>query len=270
MDIIEAILLGIIQGATEFLPISSSGHLLLIPSLLNIEEPNLNAIAMAHQGTLLAVIIYFRHDLWSIITSVLRGLKTRQPMAAADSRLGWYIVAGSIPAVIFGLLLDDVLESALSNPSIAAVLLLCNAAILVLGERALRGTKTLSTFLPTDAIAIGVAQVAALFPGISRSGVTMSTGMARGLDRSSAARFSFLLGVPVIAGAGLIAAYELVISPGLADNLVFLGVTFITAFVVGYLCIYFLLRWVKSHTLYIFAVYCALAGSLYLLIEWLR
>jgi len=270
VNIIEAIILGIIQGATEFLPISSSGHLLLVPSILNIAEPNLNAIAMAHQGTLLAIIVYFRHDLWQIITAVFEGVKNRQPLATAHSRLGWYIAAGSIPAVIAGLLLDDILKDALSNPTVAAVLLLFNAVILVLGERALKGGKTISNLLPIDAIAIGIAQVVALFPGISRSGVTMSAGMGRGFDRSSAARFSFLLGVPVIAGAGLIAAYELARSPDIADNLAYLGVTFITAFIVGYLCIYFLLRWVRSHSLYIFAIYCALAGSLYLIFEWLR
>jgi undecaprenyl-diphosphatase len=270
VNIIEAIILGIIQGATEFLPISSSGHLLLIPSLLDLSEPDLNAIAIAHQGTLLAILVYFRHDLWQIITSVFAGIRNRQPLATANSRLGWYIAAGSIPAVLAGIFLNNIIEDALSNPSLAAVLLLFNAVILVLGERALKGGKNLSNLLPVDAIAIGTAQVFALLPGISRSGVTMSASMGRGFDRSSAARFSFLLGVPVIAGAGLIAAYELARSPNLGDELIYLGVTFITAFVVGYLCIYFLLRWVRNHSLYIFAIYCALAGSLYLIIEWLR
>ncbi|MGB3714187.1 MAG: undecaprenyl-diphosphate phosphatase [Candidatus Promineifilaceae bacterium] len=270
VDIIEAILLGIIQGATEFLPISSSGHLLLIPSLFNLDEPNLNAIAMAHQGTLLAVIFYFRHDLWQIISSVYKGIKTRRPFATAHARLGWYIAAGSIPAIIAGLLFEDILEKVLTNPSIEAVLLICTAAILVLGERALKGGKTLSTMALPDAMVIGLAQALALLPGISRSGVTMSTGLGRSFDRSTAARFSFLLGVPVIAGAGLLAALELAQAPDIGDQLGYLVATFITAFIVGYLCIYFLLKWVRQHSLYIFAVYCALAGSLYLLIEWIR
>jgi undecaprenyl-diphosphatase len=270
LDIIEAILLGIVQGATEFLPISSSGHLLLVPSLFNLTEPNLNAIAMAHQGTLLAVIIYFRRDLWQIISSVYGGIKSRQPLATTHARLGWYIAAGSIPAIIAGLLFEDVLERTLSYPSIAAILLLFNALILVLGERAFSGGKTLSTLALPDALLIGLAQTLALLPGISRSGVTMSTGLARSFDRSTAARFSFLLGVPVIAGAGVLAAIELAQAPDIGDQLGYLAATFITAFVVGYLCIYFLLRWVRRHSLYIFAVYSALAGSLYLLVEWIR
>ena len=118
LNIIEAILLGVIQGATEYLPISSSGHLLLIPSLFNLDEPNLNAIAIAHQGTLLAVIVYFRRDLWQIISSVYKGVKTRQPLATTHSRLGWYIAAGSIPAILAGLLLEDILEKILTNPSV--------------------------------------------------------------------------------------------------------------------------------------------------------
>ncbi|MFN2187143.1 MAG: undecaprenyl-diphosphate phosphatase, partial [Candidatus Promineifilaceae bacterium] len=221
-------------------------------------------------GTLLAVLIYFRRDLWNIFTGVVEGIRLRQPLAGQDSRLGWFIILGSIPAVIFGLLFNDALEKALANPSAAALLLLGNALILTAGEKSLRGFKSLSAILPTDAITIGLAQVAALFPGISRSGVTISTGLVRGFDRSSATRFSFLLGVPVIAGAGLIAAVELVNSPDLGENIVALVVTFFTAFIVGYLCIYFLLRWVKNHTLYIFAIYSALAGSFYLIIEWIR
>ena len=266
MNVVEAIILGIIQGATEFLPISSSGHLLLIPSLLSIEEPNINAIAMAHQGTLLAVILYFRSDLWRILTSVIRGIRERKPLANADSRLGWYIAAGSVPAVIAGALFNSMLEKAISEPAIAAVLLIINGGILVLGERVLRGTKGVYDLALGDTMAVGLAQVLALLPGISRSGVTISAGLGRGMERPSAARFSFLLGVPVIAGAGLVAAYELLRSPTAGDQLLALGITFFTAFLVGYLCIYFLLRWDKHHTLYIFAVYSVLAGALYLVV----
>lgn len=270
MEIFEAILLGIIQGATEFLPISSSGHLILIPSLFNLDEPNLNAIAMAHQGTLLAVVVYFRHDLWQIVKSVVEGIRIRRPFDSTFSRLGWYIAAGSVPAVIGGLLFNQLLERVLDNPSIAAILLIFNAGILVIGEQALSAKKSISDISMKDAIVIGLAQTVALLPGISRSGVTISTGLGRGLDRSSAARFSFLLGVPVIAGAGLLAAFELAQSPDLSEQLPQLAITFITAFLAGYLCILLLLKWVRRHSLYIFALYCALAGSLYLIIDWLR
>jgi undecaprenyl-diphosphatase len=167
-------------------------------------------------------------------------------------------------------LFDDVIQEVISNPTIAAVLLIGNAGILVLGERALKGGKTLSNMKLSDGISIGLAQSFALLPGISRSGITMSVGLGRGFDRSTAARFSFLLGVPVIAGAGFLAAIDLARSPDVGSQLGYLGLTFLTAFIVGYLCIYFLLKWVRGHSLYIFAVYCAVAGSLYLLVEWIR
>lgn len=268
MELLEAILLGIIQGATEFLPISSSGHLLLIPSLFSLSEPDLNGIAIAHLGTLLAILVYFRQDLWNIFKAVLSGLRIGRPLATMESRLGWYIAIGTIPAAVAGLLFVDFIDSVLATPTVAAFMLMVTAVILVIGEQLLKGDKALGQMGWTDAIIIGLAQVAALIPGISRSGVTITAGLSRGLDRPSAARYSFLLGVPAIAGAGLLAILDLAQSPGLANQLPQIVATFLAAAIVGYVCIYFLLNWLRRGSLYPFAAYCAAFGLIYLIIIW--
>jgi len=260
VNYIEAILLGIIQGATEFLPVSSSGHLLLIPALFNLSEPDLNAISFAHQGTLLAVLVYFRRDLWSILTAVYDGLRRRQPMETTDSRLGWFIVIGTIPAVIAGLLLADIIDETLADPLNAAILLVFTGIILFIGERIRSAKRDFSTMRWSDAITIGLAQMVALLPGISRSGITITSGLARGLDRSAAARYSFLLGVPAIAGAGLLALVDIFQSSTIAGQVPQLVATFIVSFLVGYACIHLLLTWVRRHSLYPFAVYCLVFG----------
>jgi undecaprenyl-diphosphatase len=265
MSILEAIFLGIIQGATEFLPISSSGHLVLIPAIFGMTQPSLNIIAVAHLGTLVAVLIYFRRELWAILVAVLTGLVQRNPLQDTNSRLGWYIVVGSIPAAAAGLLFADFFDEIFGTPTIAAFFLLVTALLLVWGERMLTGVKTLEKMTWLDAITIGFFQMLALFPGISRSGSTITGGLWRGLDRETAARYSFLLGVPAILGAGLLSIFDLQQSGTLASEWQVLLATFLSAAGVGYACIYFLLAWLRNHTLYIFAAYCALLGGGYLL-----
>lgn len=270
MTIIEAILLGIIQGATEFLPISSSGHLILVPSLFNLSEPDLNAIAIAHQGTLLAILFYFRHDLLDIAKAVLHGLRVKEPLDSVNARLGWYILVGTIPAVFAGLMFADVIDQVLAEPAIAALMLIITGLILIVGEKLLTGERPVSKMSWRDAITIGLAQMLALIPGISRSGVTITAGLSRGLNRPDAARYSFLLGVPAIAGAGLLAAADLARSPTIIDQIPELLVTFLVAALVGYLCILFLLNWVRRRSLYIFAAYCISFGVFYLIISSIR
>lgn len=267
MTIIEAIILGIIQGATEFLPISSSGHLLLVPALFNISEPDLNTTAIAHLGTLLAVLIYFRRDIWQIIIAVLNGLYQRRPFEDDMSRLGWQILAGTIPAALAGLLFEETFDRIFGNPTIAAIALFGTAALLIVGERLHSGVKPLKELSWTDAVIIGLFQLIALLPGISRSGSTITGGLIRKLDRATAARFSFLLGIPAIAGAGLLALLDLLGSPDVSNQIPVLGVTFVVAAVVGYLCIAFLLSWLRRHRLYLFAIYCAAFGALYLILQ---
>ena len=204
MSLIEAIFLGILQGATEFLPISSSGHLVLIPAIFGLTQPSLTLIAIAHEGTLLAVLIFFRRELWAIVKAVLNGLRQRNPLNSEDARLGWYIAVGSIPTAAAGLLLDDYFEKVFGNATAAAFFLLVTATLLVAAERMLKGDKLLSQMTWLDAMVIGLFQMLALIPGISRSGSTITAGVWRGLDRGTAARYSFLLGVPAIFGAGVV------------------------------------------------------------------
>ncbi|MBK8903047.1 MAG: undecaprenyl-diphosphatase UppP [Anaerolineaceae bacterium] len=264
MSIIEALIIGIIQGATEFLPISSSGHLVLLPEVFNMTNPDLTLIGLVHAGTLLAVLIYFRQDLWNIVTAVLRGLPQRQPFAEADARLGWLIVVGSIPVGIIGLLFADFFEEVFSSPATAAGFLLVTAVLLVIGERLLSGKKELAQMTWTDAVVVGLFQMIALFPGVSRSGSTIVGGLARGLDRPTAARFSFLLGIPAILAAGLQAILEIFSVNGRDFSTAVYVVSFIAAGVTGYACIHWLLTWVKKHTLYGFAAYVALFSVIFL------
>ena len=269
MSILEAIILGIIQGATEFLPISSSGHLVLLPEIFGLEPADLTMVGIVHLGTLVAVFIYFWKDILAIVTAVIQGIQKRDLMGTTESRLGWLIAIGSIPAVIFGLTLESFFESVFASPTIVAFFMLVTAGLLVAGEKMLSGEKADSQMKPKDAIIIGLFQSFALFPGVSRSGSTIVGGLQRGLDRPTAARFSFLLGIPVILGAGLLSLVDIVTAPETTQTPLIYLTAFLTAAIVGYSCIYFLLRWVRNHTLYIFAVYCALLGSGYLLYTFL-
>lgn len=266
MSILEAILLGIVQGTTEFLPISSSGHLVLVPSLLNLPQPDLNVIAIAHFGTLLAVVVYFRRDLADIAAAVLRGLGSRQPLGDVQARLGWYIIVGTIPVALAGLLFNGPIDSVLARPKVTALLLISTGIILIVGELIMTETKTITGISLADTIIVALAQVLALLPGISRSGVTISAGLGRGFDRRSAARFSFLLGVPAIAGAAIFALVDLYQSPSGAAQAPQLLATFSSAAIVGYLCIHFLMEWLRNRSFYPFAAYCLLLGGLVLLL----
>ena len=266
MSLLEAILIGIIQGATEFLPISSDGHLVLVPAVFGLSQPDLVLIGLVHAGTLLAILSYFWRDLLAIARAIFAGLAQRQPFATADARLGYFMVLGSIPAAIVGLLAMDFFEEQFGSPTVAAVGLLVTAAFLVAGERLKSGTKTLDRLTWLDTLIIGSFQVLALLPGVSRSGTTIAAGLGRGLDRPTAARFSFLVGLPAIAGAGLLSILDIFSAQG-SLPLGHYAAAFIAAAVVGYGCIAFLLNWVKRHTLYPFAIYCAVAGLLYLLLS---
>lgn len=263
MSLLEAIFLGILQGATEFLPISSSGHLVLVPAVLDLAPPDLVFIGLVHLGTLLAVLIYFRQDIVDILRGWFDGLRRRAPMGSTESRLGWYILAGTIPAAAAGFFLESFFEQAFGTPVIAAFFLLVTGALLVTGERLMTGEKTVATMTWLDAIVIGLFQMLALFPGLSRSGSTITGGLLRGLDRPTAARYSFLLGIPAITGAGLLSLIDIFGAEQTVSLWVYLG-GFVAAAVSGYLCIAFLLNWVKSHSLYIFAAYCFLVGGTYL------
>ena len=264
MDLIEAIFLGIVQGATEFLPISSSGHLVLFPALFGLPEPGLTLVSIAHQGTMVAVLIYFWRDLCHV-RGVVQGLARRQPLGTADARLGWLIVAGTIPAGLAGLLFEDFFEELFGEPRYTALFLLGTALLLIAGERLRRGEKSIGQLSLLDAIVVGLFQMVALLPGIRAAGTI--TGLIRGgLDREPAARFSFLLGVPAIAGAGLLALVDPLQAADLGANWTLYAATFIAAALTGYACIYFLLAWLRSHSLYLFAAYCTVLGLIALVV----
>jgi undecaprenyl-diphosphatase len=269
MTLLEAIFLGMIQGATEFLPISSSGHSILVPALLKMPNPGLDMIAIAHQGTLLAVLIYFWRDLWRVCLGMLRGIRTGAPLADADSRLGWYIIIGTIPAATAGLLLADFFETMFARPLFAAGFLLVTAALLIAGERLLSGDTRVEKMNGLDALAVGIFQMLALLPGISRSGSTIAGGLWRGLDREAAARFSFLLGVPAIAGAGLLTLLDIRNGDVSAQLGLYAG-TFVAAAISGYVCIHFLLSWLKNHSLIPFAFYCTAFGVSFVVLTLLQ
>ncbi len=267
MSLFEAILLGIIQGMTEFLPISSDGHLVIMPALLGINQPDLTLIEVAHLGTLLAILVYFRRDLFAIVRQVLHALRVRHPLGTVDARLGWIILFATIPAVVVGLTLMDFFVQAFTSPTMAGLFLFVTAGLLVFGERTLTGKKKEQDITWLDGLLIGLFQSLALLPGLSRSGSTISSGMWRGLDRPTATRFSFLLGVPAILGAGVLGLVDLSRIGNDGGQLTFYLATFAAAAITGYFCIHFLLGWVKRHTLYPFAVYCALMGGLVLLLS---
>ena len=244
---LDAILWGAVQGLTEFLPVSSSGHLVLIPALLGREGPDIGTTAMLHLGTLAAVLIYFRSDLAA--------------MARFDRpgrRMITIIVIGTIPAVILGLLFESKLDQLTERPKLVAGMLILTGVIM-LGTRMLRaGSKTTERLSPADGGLIGLAQSFALIPGVSRSGMTISAGLARGMDRVEAARFAFLLGIPVIAGAGLLSVVK-AFSDG-AGITIATVVGMIVAGLVGYWAISFLIRILGKVGLTPFGIYCVIAG----------
>jgi len=267
LDLLRAVILGILQGATEFLPISSSGHLVLVPWWLNWDDPPLIFDVVVHLGTLVAVLVYFWRDWLALLragTNALRHRTTHDP----DTRLLLLIVLGTIPATVAGALLEDLFESVSSKPAIVAAFLLVTALLLVLSERFHSSDRTLDGLNTRDALFIGVAQALAIFPGISRSGSTIAAGIGRGLSRPVAARFSFLLAMPIVLGAGMKQAFdvltdEVTVGQDLVGPLV---VGFWAAALVGYVCIWGLLRLLQRRRLYGFAAYCATFGMLSLLV----
>lgn len=264
----EAIVLGIIQGATEFLPISSSGHLVLVPWLLHWQpagQSNLAFDTLLHLGTLVAVVGYFWRDLIRILLAVVVGLRDRRPLGTPEARLGWFILAGSIPAALVGFLLEDWFDRVFGNPVAAASALFVTAALLFAAERIGRHRRDLATMGWWDAIWIGCAQALAIFPGISRSGATISTGLGRGLERAEATRYSFMLGVPAVAGAGVWQLAKLLTAGGAGIAPGILAAGFASAALIGFLAIHALLVFIRRRRLYLFSAYCALLGAISLL-----
>lgn len=273
MTLLQSIVLGIIQGITEFLPISSSAHLVITPYLLGWHIPAQAGFifdVLVQLGTLLAVIIYFRKDLYRIILAVINGVIHRQPFSDPMSRLGLLLVLATIPAVIVGILFKDQVEQAFGSPPAAALFLLGTALLLVIAEQVGKRNRQLDSVTWLDALIVGLFQAVSLLPGISRSGSTITGGMIRNLDRPSAARFSFLMSVPVMIGAGVLAVADLVKIPDFSAQIPTLMAGFIIAAIVGYLSIHWLLSFLGKRPLYVFAIYCVVVSFIVLIIYFVR
>jgi undecaprenyl-diphosphatase len=264
-EIIRAIVMGVVQGLTEFVPISSSAHLALVPWFLGWPPAGFLFDLMLHWGTLLAVVVVFWRDLLALIAAWFRSIG-RGSLADPMARLAWYIVFGSVPAVLLGFFFKDFVEGLFLNPQAIAIALFVTAALLAVSELLttnLRNPRALERMNWGDAVVIGLAQALSLAPGISRSGSTIAAGLARGIRRDEAARFSFLLGTPVIFGAGLLQLVSVLQSDvaQVTDNWTPLIAGFVAAAVAGIVAIRFLLRYLRNHTLYIFSIYCLILGA---------
>ncbi|MBN1565175.1 MAG: undecaprenyl-diphosphate phosphatase [Anaerolineae bacterium] len=270
MDLLKAIFLGLLQGTTEFLPISSSGHLVLVPWWLGWEKPPLVFDVVVHLGTLVAVLVYFWRDwltLFRASVHALRNLSQSNELAEnPDTRLVLWLIVGTIPAATIGLLLEGMFTSTFSHPPLAAFFLLVTAGIMTVSERAHLVERDLNEMTARDALMIGIAQVFAIFPGISRSGSTIATGILQGLSRTTAARFSFLLGTPLIFGAGIkLLVFDVLLTDDVvisSDMVMPLIAGFITSALMGFLCIWLLLRLLQQKRLFGFAIYCVVFGLL--------
>lgn len=254
MDWLQAILLGILQGLTEFLPISSSAHLRVYPAFLGWEDPGAAFTAVVQIGTEVAVLLYFWRDIWRIASTWLRSLVTPQMRAEPDARMGWYIIVGSLPIVVLGVLFRDQIETTARSLWLVAVMLIVFGLILGLADRLGSNRHPISHLGWRDAVLFGLGQALALVPGVSRSGATISMGLALGYERAAATRYAFLLAIPAVVGAGL---YQLPEIPG-GDNVYGVGPTIaatLAAFAVGYASIAWLLRWVTTRSYLPFVVY---------------
>jgi undecaprenyl-diphosphatase len=265
MDIIQAIILGLVQGASEFVPISSSGHLVLVPWLLGWPQPGLVFDTVVHLGTLVAVLAYFWRDFVALARAWGRSL-TRRNLGEPEARIAWLIIIGTLPAALMGYVGEDFFEGLFAAPAWVAGLLLATGLILALSEWLGKRQKEPHQLAFLDSIIIGIAQGCAIAPGISRSGATISAGLFRGLKRQAAARYSFLLATPIIFGAGLLKILDLFEMENATAHLPPLVLGFLAAALSGYLCIRFLLSYLQRGRLYAFAIYCWLAGGVCLLI----
>ncbi|NLX44203.1 MAG: undecaprenyl-diphosphate phosphatase [Chloroflexi bacterium] len=268
MNALEAVLWGILQGLTEFLPVSSSGHLVLIPWLLNLQAPGFAFSVMVHLATLLALLLYLRAELAQLVRGALH-LLTKRRIDTPESRLVGLVIISSIPAVLVALLLGDAIEQAFGSPILVAASLIITGAVLWLAER-IRPRKGFSTLSALDAGLIGMAQAVALVPGISRSGATIAAGMGRGLGRPDAARFAFVMSIPVILGAAARELLDLVREASAIDSGGMFALGMVAAFASGYLAISALFRHVQRHSLRVFSWYCWAVGAISLLVYLVR
>jgi undecaprenyl-diphosphatase len=271
--LVQALIMGIVQGLTEFLPVSSSGHLIIVPFLLGWTDPFITSLAfsvMLHIGTLVALLVYFRADWVRLVPAGLAAIRDRSFRADPDRRLAWILVAATIPAAIAGFLLNDLIETAFRDIGLVAATLVVGAVILWLADRWGGRTKGVEDVTFPLAIGIGAAQAIALIPGISRSGISISASRFAGLDREAAARFSFLMATPITVGAALFEVRKLASGEaGVTISLAPLLVGMIASFVAGMVAIGVLLRYLRTRSLSIFVAYRLVLAAV-VVVAWLR
>lgn len=265
MTILQSILLGIIQGLTEFIPISSSAHLVIIPYIFNWDIREENAFifnVIIQVASLFALFIYFRNQLIEILLDCLRSLLKRNLFETHSSKLGWLIIVATIPSVLIGLALKRQFENSFTLPIQAGLFLFVTAGLLILAEKFSKINRNINSLNWIDALMIGFFQVLALFPGISRSGATITGGMLKHINRADAARFSFLMSVPALLGAGIIATLDLFQMSHQYDLIKIIIPGFVSSLITSYIAIYWLIKYLNRNSLIIFSIYCIIFGSI--------
>ncbi|MEK7829688.1 MAG: undecaprenyl-diphosphatase UppP [Acidobacteriota bacterium] len=260
MSILEAIVLGLVQGLTEFLPISSTAHLRIVPALLGWNDPGAAYSAVIQLGTVAAVLVYFAGDLRSLSVGFVRGLVDRQPFGTLDSRLAWFVGLGTIPIGVAGLLFKKSIETTLRSLYVMSASLIVLGLVLFVVERLASHRRSLEGMKLIDALAVGFAQALALIPGSSRSGTTITGALALGFRREDAARFSFLLSIPATTLAGIFELKHLLEAADRPESLV-LVVGTVVSFLSGLAAIWGLLQFVKSRSMTVFVVYRVALGA---------
>ncbi len=258
----QAIILGIIQGLTEFLPVSSTAHLILAPWIFGWDDPGLAFDVVVHLGTLTGIIVFFWKDFYSIFQGMKSGLMVKQANIGIDGKLGWYIIIGTIPAGLAGLFFKDQIETVLRDPHLIAITLILFGLILLWAEVVGRKKRRMDHLNIVDAIIIGCAQAIALIPGVSRSGITITAGLFRNLERATAARFAFLLSTPIIMAGGLLSFIE-VYKEGFPQEMYWpFAAGFVSSAVSGFLAIKYLLMFLSKQKVNIFVYYRIVIGIL--------
>ena len=283
MTVFQALILGIVQGLTEFVPVSSSAHLIIIPWLFGWDDPGLSFDVALHLGTLLALLWSFAPEWARLIRAGIASIVERKVGNDPDRRLAWMLIAGTIPGIIAGIIFENTIEELFHKPDtqhspeamiIMAIVIALLGVALFFSERIAKHLRDINQMSFKDTILIGIAQGLAIFPGVSRSGSTITAGLALGLKREAAARFSFLLSVPIVVGAGLKSLTDIYLEVKIGAiapaELVLFAIGFVTAALSGYLCIKFLLRYLQRHSTNIFVYYRWLLAATIFIVVFLR
>lgn len=262
MDLLQSIFLGFLQGLTEFLPISSSAHILIFPALFGWEDPGAAFTAVIQLGTEAAVLIYFRKDLWQIGSTWLASLRRPELRSELNARMGWYLIAATIPIAILGFLFQDQIETGARNLWLVGSMLIVFGIVLGVADRVGTRQRTVGDLSFRDGVLIGFAQSLALIPGVSRSGSTISAGLILGLQRADAARFSFLLAIPAVVLSGFFQLYKILSGEeAVGEPLINVAVATVVAFVVGYAVIAWFLSYLTRNSFALFVGYRLVLGT---------